>query len=210
MGSIYLVRHGESAMNVTPRLSHRLADLPLTERGLQQARLVAGRLAKHPPVRIFTGPLRRARETADCIGELTGAPVRIEESLREIDCGTLDGRGDDDAWEFTREIYRRWNLGDQEARFPGGESYQQLYDRLAGLLTAVMARWPHDDIVMVGHGGQFGFVLPRLCALPTDSLTALLNTSVTMLRHHEQALSCELWGCVVHLGEGESAGHRES
>jgi broad specificity phosphatase PhoE len=201
MASIYLVRHGESDMNVTPLLSHRLADLPLTERGREQARLVARRLGETRLARIFTSPLQRARQTAACISERTGAPVRVEEALREIDCGDLDGRGDNEAWAATREIYRRWKLGEWEAPFPGGESGLQLCDRLADLLQGIAETYPDDDVAVVGHGGLFWFALPQLCGLRPESTTELLNTSVTVLRHHAGTLTCELWGCVAHLSQ---------
>jgi probable phosphoglycerate mutase len=201
MAAIYLVRHGESAMNVTPTLSHRLADLPLTERGHQQAQLVADRLGGQRLAGIVTSPLRRARQTADCIAARTGAAVRIEDALREIDCGELDGRSDEDAWTATREIYRRWRLGDWSASFPGGESGRQLVDRLAGVVAELAETYPRDDVAVVGHGGLFWFAVPRLCGLPIEAPTELRNTSVTVLRYHEGRLTCELWGCVAHLGQ---------
>ena len=203
VAAIYLVRHGESETNVARLLSHRRADLPLTELGLRQARLVAGRLAERRPVHIFSSPLLRARQTADCIALVTGASITEVDALREIDCGILDGRGDDEARTITREVYRRWKDGEWGARFPGGESLRELHDRLTGVLAEVMETFPREDVAVVAHGGLFWFGVPRLCAVPSEAPTELLNTSVTVLRHHERAISCELWGCVVHLdGDG--------
>ena len=203
MAAIYLVRHGESETNVSRILSHRRADLPLTELGLRQARLVAARIAERRPAHIFASPLRRARLTADCIAEVTGASITEVDALREIDCGVLDGRGDDEAWTLTREIYRGWKEGEWDARFLGGESLRELHGRLTGVLAEVMETFPRDDVAVVAHGGLFWFGVPRLCAVPGEAPTELLNTSVTVLRHHERAISCELWGCVVHLdGDG--------
>ena len=205
VAAIYLVRHGESETNVSRLLSHRRADLPLTELGLRQARLVAGRIAQLRPVHIFSSPLRRARQTDDCIAEVTCAPITEVDALREIDYGVMDGRGDDEARTITREVYRRWKDGEWGARFPGGESLRELCDRLTGVLTEVMEIFPRDDVAVVAHGGLFWFVVPRLCTVPGDRPTELLNTSMTVLRHHERAVSCELWGCVVHLdGDGLS------
>lgn len=200
MPTIYLVRHGESEMNVVPQLSHRLADLPLTERGHQQARLLAARLGEHRLVHIVTSPLRRARQTADYIAERTGAPVQESDALREINSGILDGRGDAEAWAITREVFGRWNRGERDVAAPGGESHRQLCERLIGVVQELMQTFPRDDVAIVGHGGLFWFALPAVCGFPPESRTELLNTSVTVLRHQDGEITCDLWGCITHLG----------
>jgi broad specificity phosphatase PhoE len=199
VASIFLVRHGEAETNVAALLSHRLADLPLTERGRRQARLVADRLAEERPVAVYASPLLRARQTAECIATRIDAPLRFDDALREIDCGSLDGRGDEEAWAATRAVYARWKRDEWDARFPGGESLRELRDRLAGVVQAVVRTHPDEDVAVVGHGGLFWFGVPRLCPMPSDARTELLNTSVTVLRHHEGAVSCEFWACVRHL-----------
>jgi broad specificity phosphatase PhoE len=69
-----LLRHGESAHN-----AHTGAEpLPedegdrLTERGLRQARAAGAALAEHGVTRLLSSPMRRARETADAVGEAMG------------------------------------------------------------------------------------------------------------------------------------------
>ena len=113
---------------------------------------------------------------------------------------TLDGRGDEEAWTATRAIYRQWDRGEWGTSFPGGESYRQLYERLTGVVQEIAKAYPDDDVAVVGHGGLFWFVLPQFCGLPLDSRTELLNTSVTVLRHQDGEIACELWGCITHLG----------
>jgi broad specificity phosphatase PhoE len=201
MGLMYLVRHGENRANVERVFSHRVVDYSLTERGVEQARAVARRLAGHRLARVYSSPLRRARETAEPIAAATGAPIVVAEALRELACGELDGRGDEEAWTIHDEILARWRAGEWEARFPGGESYREAHDRLADFLAELAERHADEDVAVVGHGGLFFTVLPRLCPIPLEELVGLRNTSVTVLRHHEAALSCELWGCIEHLAE---------
>ncbi len=141
----------------------------------------------------------RARQTAECIADVASAPMLVHEALREIDCGVLDGRADDAAWAIQREVLARWCLGERDARFPGGESYGEACDRLADFLAAVMRDHPCEGVAVVGHGGLFGSVVPRLCPIPVDRPTELRNTSVTVLHHGGEGLSCERWGCVEHL-----------
>ena len=199
MLTLFLVRHGESEMNVANTLSYKLADGPLTANGLRQARRVAQRLANHQLDCIYTSPLQRARQTAHCIAEQSGAPILVIEALREIDCGILDGRGDEEALAITHEIDRRWAAGDWHVPFPGGETCHQLYDRLSGTLNSLVEAHPEGNVAVVGHAGLFGFALPRFCGRRIESLASLPNTSVTVLHHQEVQVSCSLWGCVAHL-----------
>ena len=66
---LYIVRHGDPIYGPVERL---------TETGLKQARALAPRMAQSGITRIFSSPLRRARETAAPTAELLGLPIEIE------------------------------------------------------------------------------------------------------------------------------------
>ena len=57
--TLYLVRHGETAANVTATLQGQ-SDVPLNENGLEQARLVGKRLRNTPFDAIWSSDLSRA------------------------------------------------------------------------------------------------------------------------------------------------------
>lgn len=79
--SIFLVRHGEAAVGWTES-----NDPGLSERGRQQAAEAARQLADRvpPEIRLFSSPMRRARETAAPLAEALGAEPTIVEPFREI------------------------------------------------------------------------------------------------------------------------------
>jgi len=83
---LILVRHGESTGNAQGQLVGHL-DVPLTERGLAQARTVARVLGQVD--RVVSSPLARARATASAIG--ARVPVEVDERWVEMDYGDLDG-----------------------------------------------------------------------------------------------------------------------
>ena len=202
MPRIYFVRHGENRANVERLMSWRVIDYPLTELGQRQAEAVAGWFRGRPIEAVYASPLLRARETADRIARVVGAEVVEAEALRELNVGELDGLGDADSWAVHDGIVARWRRGEWEARFPGGESYREAYDRLAGLVAELIERHPTGDVVAVGHGGLFTTVLPRLCPVPGHDGTSALrlgNTAITVLRHDGEGLACETWGGVEHL-----------
>ena len=74
---VFLVRHAHSEPGEPDDLR------PLSDRGRNEARALAERLAAHttPPEIVLTGPLLRARETAQEIAEAAGAELRVDERL---------------------------------------------------------------------------------------------------------------------------------
>jgi phosphohistidine phosphatase len=74
---VFLVRHAHAEKGEPDELR------PLSERGRGEARALATQLAGHddPPAVVVTSPLLRARQTAEQIGQETGAAVRIDERL---------------------------------------------------------------------------------------------------------------------------------
>jgi bisphosphoglycerate-dependent phosphoglycerate mutase len=64
---IYLARHGETAWSLTGQHTG-LTDLPLTERGEQNARALGERLIGLTFAKVFTSPLQRAARTCELAG----------------------------------------------------------------------------------------------------------------------------------------------
>ena len=88
---LYISRHGQTPWNVEDLVCGR-ADVPLTEVGLQQAKLLAeSALDKNIDV-ILCSPLLRARQTAQAVSDAIGVPIQIDDRLVEFDFGSLDGQ----------------------------------------------------------------------------------------------------------------------
>jgi broad specificity phosphatase PhoE len=159
-------RHGENLANVNRTFSFLVYDESLTERGRQQARGLAARLAAGPaPGRIVCSPLRRAAETAAILAEVLGArDVTADENLREVNVGSLDGRNDARSWATYNSVLDAWRHGDYAARFPDGEDCTELTARLRAAFTAMTG--PGDDHVLaVAHGASIRAALPLLAAV---------------------------------------------
>ena len=93
MGRIILARHGEDEDNAAGILNgHR--DMPLTERGLSQARTFVQRLLKDQidVGIVLSSPLRRASKTAVVCATEFGVPISIIGSLIERNFGILTGK----------------------------------------------------------------------------------------------------------------------
>jgi|SRR5579864_2071427 len=84
---LHIIRHAEPAY----------PDDALTERGHEQARALAGRLAAAGLDRVYSSPLQRARETARYTAERLGLVLEEEPWTRELEDWWV--RGDDGAEE---------------------------------------------------------------------------------------------------------------
>jgi len=77
VGRLLLVRHGESVGNQLQRFAVT-PDVPLTDRGREQARTTGEWLRTHHAPRVVsTSPFARARETAAIIAAVLGVPVAV-------------------------------------------------------------------------------------------------------------------------------------
>ena len=89
---LYVVRHGETDYNVARRICGH-AEAQLTEKGYQQAELVAEKIAKQGIQidRLLASPLKRAQETARKIAERNQLTIETEPRLIEMNFGIYDG-----------------------------------------------------------------------------------------------------------------------
>ncbi len=98
--SILLIRHGETASNRA--LVVQTPDVPLSERGLEQAGQLARRLATAGVARILSSDMDRAAMTAAALVEVTGAELVLDVLLHEhLGLAYLTGR---DGWIWRVEL----------------------------------------------------------------------------------------------------------
>jgi broad specificity phosphatase PhoE len=151
---IYLVRHGETEMNLAGR-HHGHTDSPLTELGRQQAR-AAGRalagLVEGEDTVIISSPLGRAVTTAQLIAKTMGLikPIVSDSDLSEISMGSAEGLNEAEMTERWPE--RRATTAADSLSFeaPDGESLESLRTRLERALAR--ARSCAGVCILVSHG----------------------------------------------------------
>ncbi len=160
--TLLLIRHGETAANVTGTWQGS-TDSPLTERGRLQAQLLASRLASENRAvsAIYTSPLGRAQQTALILAALLGdPPVVTDPGLAEFHLGEWEGLSYDDL-RFEKRLWERMRL-DPTFAPPGGESAKQFAIRLTTSLRAIAERHPGQTTIVVSHGGALGTALALL------------------------------------------------
>jgi len=177
---ICLVRHGETDWNALGKLQGR-EDIPLNERGIQQAKACAKALMPYNWNSIFTSPLLRASQTAAIIAETLNIPVHEEHGFIERDYGVASG-----------EIISGFSAEDRIALFSGKDNAMEdlpsLTERVFDSLKRSADNWPNGNIIIVSHGGAINSILAKLSAGAIGSgKTRLNNACINMLEYNDGA-----------------------
>lgn len=138
--NLYIIRHGQTDMNVLHRMQGR-TDTRLNEKGRQQAREAAKFLKKEGivPDRVIVSPLDRARETAEIV---SGRPRDLQEPddrIIEMCFGEAEGKPNEELAQGFYESFFR-TVVDYEPP-DGAESYEDLFDRIADFVEDLRKRY---------------------------------------------------------------------
>jgi broad specificity phosphatase PhoE len=182
MGKLIMVRHGESEGNRDRRFTIS-PEVPLTELGRQQAREVAQRIARRfKPHLIISSPYRRARQTSDIIAAELNLPIEVVHDLHERDLGVLKGQ----SYDLLRDLAGQDSGYDPKRgwlwRPEGGESYEDVRQRVIVAIEETRSRYPDHELVVVSHGG----VMLSLWAHLTGSWDAAHlppNCGIVLIEH---------------------------
>ncbi len=150
MITLYLIRHGRQN---SPLCN---VDVPLDEAGKRQAELVAKRLKNYDIEALYSSNLIRARQTAEIIGKELNLVNNIEENLREISFGAMEGLDDVEIKERFGDFLEERAKADRDLPHPEGESGQDVYNRAFPVIQSIIekAKDNHlENIAVVSHGG---------------------------------------------------------
>ena len=144
---LILVRHGLPIRKVSDDGSP--ADPPLSEEGRAQAEAVASWLASERIDRIYSSPLRRARETAEPLASKLGLEIELEPRVSEYD-------RDSDSYvplEELRELdYEAWR--DFMSRgYPEGMDLEDFRHDVIKAFDEIVAGNSGRRVVVACHGG---------------------------------------------------------
>ncbi len=146
---VLLVRHGQTP-TTGKLLPGRAPGLHLSETGQAQAAAVGQRLATLKKVdAVYASPLERTRETAGAIAKALGLKVKLDKGLLEADIGDWTG-------QELKTVRRtpEWKIVHSYPsgfRFPGGESFVEMQNRIVSALDRLRRAHAGETIVCVSH-----------------------------------------------------------
>ena len=151
MTTLLLVRHGQSRANLEKCFAGH-TDAPLTETGLEQARLTAQYIKEHYNIsKVYASDLKRAFETGKRISEAFGVEIIPNTNLREIYAGRWEGMAFDDIVATYSDDYNLWLTDIGNSKCTEGESPQELAERFLKELTSIAKENDGKTIAIATH-----------------------------------------------------------
>lgn len=180
---VLLARHGETPWNAEGRYQGQ-RDIPLSELGERQARLLGGRLANVAITRAVASPLSRARRTAElALGEPRTPMLTLDEGLAEIGHGDWEGLLAADIRERDPTRLAAWREAPDSVLMPGegGESLRMVFDRAWPAFARACAGLDEDDLLLVvAHDAVNRVLLSRILGLPLSRLWTFRQAPTTL------------------------------
>lgn len=205
---VYFVRHGESEGNKNN--THHTPEIPLSEKGRNQAKAIAGRLKDIRFDLIYASSMTRAAQTANIINNNLKAPIEYWEDITE--CKTpseIRGKKIDDPKVveikklIAKNYYkRRWKYSDEE-------TFDELNERAQKVLDHLKMRHKNQIVLCVSHSAFIRFVVAKV--IFGEKLTPKIysemknhmymeNTGVTICEHTKKyGWTLKTWSDTSHL-----------
>jgi broad specificity phosphatase PhoE len=194
---VVLVRHGATDWNLEGRCQGS-SDRALSEAGERQAEEVAANLSQVKLGAIYSSGLIRARRTAQFISRRHGLPVRIENDVRELDHGALEGLTFDEIKEQFPDFIQRWRTEPAELQVPGGEKLIDVQRRAWEGLNRIVER--HDEsetVVVVSHNFP---ILGIICRVTGTHLNGYRSLRLEPGGHTRLHVTARIWR-VTHIND---------
>lgn len=147
MKDLYLMRHGETLFNVRRKIQG-WCDSPLTEKGIAQAQQAGQVLADIAFDHYYCSTAERCSDTLELVAK--GQPYTRLKGLKERYFSVFEGESED--------LNPAFGHYDDVFTLYGGESDQQVRQRMIDTLTDVMEKPDHHCVLAVSHAGaSMGF-----------------------------------------------------
>lgn len=158
--TVLLCRHGRNEANTLNVFSNIGYIHGLTDEGIEQSQMLAEILlamrtaSGKVPVALYSSPLRRAYETARVVGKTLGLPVTVDRRLVDFRMGIFELSSGAVGWTEFSGLWSAWfdpASPDTAKKVPGGESLDEISERLMEFMDFVLLRHPGQMVLAVTH-----------------------------------------------------------
>ena len=186
MTTVLLVRHGLTDANTGGVLAGWTPGVHLAERGREQVRPLAERLAKVPLAALVSSPLERCQETAAALVEGRGLEVTTDDRLGECRYGDWTGQ---ELKKLVKDpLWKVVQAHPSAAAFPGGEALRDTQARAVAAVRDYNAELGTDATwLAVTHGDVIKAVLADALGIHLDLFQRIVvdPASVSVVRYTE-------------------------
>lgn len=164
------------------------SDVPLTDEGREQARILSERLKDEKIDVIYASDLDRTIETAAIIAKYHDLKVLPAPLMRELNFGIWEGMTYDEIIQKWPQEYNEWQRDPHNKKPPEGETLAELCKRVSKFLKETAREHPDSRILVVSHAGPIRAILSVLLNLRQDFFWKfkISNTSITIIEYDGQ------------------------
>ena len=200
MSKLLLVRHGDTELNSAERFWGQ-TDVELSAAGIMQAEQLSDRLAIQNIDSIYVSDLKRALVTAEIIASKHHLDIIICSELRETNFGYVEGLTFEEINQHYPELTKAWADWSLSLKFPGGESVEELNNRVTEFLPRLEKHSPEETILIVAHSAPLRLLICHLMGIELHHWRQLrLNlASLSILETYPEGAILSLLNDVSHL-----------
>lgn len=204
---IYFVRHGQSEGNKNQ--FYQRWNTPLSEEGVNQAKILAKRLKNVRFDLIYTSNIMRARQTAEIIGKHK-IPIEIWKEIKEIRSPTeIKGKKVDNPFAIKIKERIKMNISRRNWKYSDEETFEEVNLRAENILKHLLRKHKHETVLCVSHSSILKAIMgkvifgkyfsPEIFMRMKDHMWAK-NTGVTICEYSEKyGWTLNTWSDSSHL-----------
>ncbi|AKV01472.1 Alpha-ribazole-5'-phosphate phosphatase [Labilithrix luteola] len=177
---LLFIRHGETTLSAEDRFAGR-TDVPLSDRGKEQARALGVRLGQEKLAAIYASPLGRTMETATLVAKAHGLTPIPEPGLREIDHGRWEQLTRAEVETKYADEYTAWEQDPFTFAPEGGESGLAVTARALPALRKIVMHHGGATVALVSHKATIRLVLASLLGIDARGYRDHLDLSPASL-----------------------------
>jgi len=135
-------------------------------------------LSLDEPAAVYVSPFRRCLETIAPFAEKAGIEPVVDEDLGEVFVGDWEGKSFEEIVADDEELARKFREAEVLFSMSGGESGDELRERVRPAVERVIRAHPEGDVYVISHGGVINAYITGLLDFPHDMLYLPDNTSL--------------------------------
>lgn len=198
---IYIVRHGQTDLNLKGIVQGSGVDSSLNDTGRAQALAFFNAYQHIPFDKVYTSALKRSQESVEKFRQL-GIPFESLAGLNEISWGKKEGQPiapEED--KYYHHMLDQWQKGNTALRIEGGESPEEVGKRMKPAVDHILNNENEKTILICMHGRAIRILLCYLLNYPLKSMDMFEheNACLYIVNYTGSMFNVELYNNVAHL-----------
>ena len=178
MTTVYVIQTGRTVWEERSRFESA-AGSPLTDEGAGAVKSTAEELTKHKIKAIYASKGESEQQTAGLVAEVLGLKVRTNDGLREIDYGMWQGLTVEEIKRRHPKVYKQWTGSPVSVRPSGGESLDEVQERLRKAMREIVKRHRGGSALLVLRPVALGLLRCVLDGSPVSGMWSHVDPAFT-------------------------------